>query len=109
MKNPPPQQQAAIAPDFRGPSRSAHAPKSAADEPSTTIANVNVQPSVLIFQSSGAECVMPIAWLSGSQNTLNPYAMPIDRWIARAAGGTSQRLNPGAAMMRSLESRSAME
>ena len=38
---------------------------------------------------------------SGSQNTLKPYAIPIDRWIARAAGGTSQRLNPGPATIRS--------
>src|SRR5260221_14246542 len=29
--------------------------------------------------------------------------MPIDRWIASAAGGTSHRLNPGAAKMRSLD------
>src|SRR5260221_80744 len=29
--------------------------------------------------------------------------MPIDRWIASAAGGTSHRLNPGAATMRSLD------
>src|SRR5918993_1888555 len=27
--------------------------------------------------------------------------MPIDRWMASAAGGTSQRLKPGGAMMRS--------
>ena len=46
---------------------------------------------------------MPIARLSGSQNTLKPYAIPIDRWMASAAGGTSQRLKPGGAMMRSLE------
>src|SRR5471032_2336434 len=29
--------------------------------------------------------------------------MPMQRWMARAAGGTSQRLKPGLAMMRSLE------
>ena len=29
--------------------------------------------------------------------------MPMQRWIASAAGGTSQRLNPGLAMMRSRE------
>jgi hypothetical protein len=39
--------------------------------------------------------VTPTAWLSGSQNTLNPYAIPMDRWIASAAGGTSHRLKPG--------------
>ena len=51
---------------------------------------------------------MPIARLSGSQNTLNPYAIPMDRWMASAAGGTSQRLNSGRAMMRSLERRSVI-
>ena len=39
---------------------------------------------------------------SGNQNTEKPYAMPMHRWMASAAGGTSQRLNPGPAMMRSL-------
>ncbi|MNH23524.1 hypothetical protein D3C79_834240 [compost metagenome] len=29
--------------------------------------------------------------------------MPMHRWIARAAGGTSQRLKPGRAMMRSFD------
>ena len=69
----------------------------------------NVQATVLTFQSSGAGCVMPMVWLSGIQNTLRPYAMPMDRWMARAAGGTSQRLKPGPATVRSLESRPAME
>ena len=62
-----------------GLTRSAHAPKRAADDPSITKNSVNIQPSVLIFQSSGAELMMPMARLSGSQNTLNPYAMPMDR------------------------------
>ena len=91
MKNPPPQQHAAITPDLRGPWRSAHAPKTAAEDPSVTKNSVNIHPRVLIFQSSGAERVMPIAWLSGSQNTLNPYAIPMHRWMASAAGGTRQR------------------
>jgi hypothetical protein len=43
------------------------------------------------------DSVMPIARDKGSQNTLNPYAMPMQRWIARAAGGTSQRLKRGPA------------
>jgi len=38
----------------------------------------------------------------GSQNTEKPYAMPMQRWIASAAGGTSQRLKRGPAMVRSL-------
>ncbi|MEL7644266.1 MAG: hypothetical protein AAGU25_09185, partial [bacterium] len=44
----------------------------------------------------------PISLDKGSQKTEKPYAIPIQRWIARAAGGTSQRLNPGPAMVRSL-------
>lgn len=31
--------------------------------------------------------------------------MPMHRWMASAAGGTSQRLKPGPAMMRSLSSK----
>ena len=78
-KNPPLQQHAATTPALRGPSRSTHAPNSAADDPSITKNSVNIQPSVLIFQSSGADAVIPMARLSGSQNTLNPYAMPMHR------------------------------
>lgn len=37
----------------------------------------------------------------GSLKTLNAYAWPIDRWIASAAGGTSQRLYCGPAIDRS--------
>src|ERR1051326_6175811 len=109
MRNPPAQHSAATNPAFRGPSVSTQRPNSAADEPRKKIPSVNVIVSVLTFQSPGAECVMPIALLSGSQNTLNPYAMPIDRWIASAAGGTVHRLNSGDAMMRSFERREADE
>ena len=70
--------------------------------------NVYIQPSELIFQSPGADAVMPIARLRGSQKTLNPYAIPMERWMASAAGGTSHRLNPGCATIRSFESRSLM-
>ena len=79
IRNPPLQQHAATTPALRGPSRSTHGPKSAADDPSTRKKSVYIQPSVLIFQSPGAGAVTPIARLSGSQNTLNPYAMPIER------------------------------
>src|SRR5471032_2989178 len=48
--------------------------------------------------------VMPIERDSGIQNTLKPYAMPMQRWMAKAAGGTSQRLNPGCAIIRSRSS-----
>jgi hypothetical protein len=48
--------------------------------------------------------VMPMARDSGNQKTLNPYAIPMQRWIASAAGGTSHRLNSGDAMVRSFAS-----
>src|SRR5882757_2957225 len=47
------------------------------------------------------DSVMPIAFDKGSQKTEKPYAMPMHRWMARAAGGTSQRLKPGPAIVRS--------
>src|SRR5690242_14455548 len=123
IMNPPPQQNAATTPALRGPACSSQRPKMAADEPRNTKNRVNIQPSVLIFQSQlaantcwrklmsaghGTEWVIPIALLSGSQNTLKPYAIPIERWMARAAGGTSHRLNPGPATIRSLESSPAI-
>ena len=79
MRKPPPQQHAAATPACRGPTRSSQAPNTAADEPRKKMAMENVTTTVLIFQSSGAGCVMPMLWLSGFQKTLNPYAMPIDR------------------------------
>src|SRR5260221_9211232 len=123
MKNPLPQQQAATTPAFLGPAISSQRPNVAAAEPRKTKNSVNIQPSVLIFQSQvvavrrahasiesgqGIEWVIPTARLSGSQKTLNPYAMPIERWIASAAGGTSQRLKCGGAMIRSRESSPAI-
>ena len=50
------------------------------------------------------DCLRPTARDSGSQNTLKPYAIPMHRWMHSAAGGTSQRLNPGPANVRSLSS-----
>ena len=35
------------------------------------MARLNIQPSVLSFQSPGAGLVMPRAWLSGRLKTLN--------------------------------------
>src|SRR5437870_4326681 len=108
MKNPPPQQHAATKPALRGPSRSTQAPNSAADDPRNTKNSVYIAPSVRTDQSPGADFVIPMARLSGSQNTLNPYAMPIDKWTASAAGGTSQRLNDGEAIVRALDSTRAL-
>src|SRR5262245_6931585 len=107
MKKPPPQHTAATTPAFRGPSRSTHAPKIAADDPRKTKNSVYIQPSDVSFQSAGSDRTMPIARLSGSQNTLKPYAMPIDKCTASAAGGTSHRLNVGEATMRSFARTSA--
>src|SRR5215472_82537 len=104
IRNPPAQQHAATKPALRGPSRSAHRPNNAADDPRKKIASVNVVVSVPSFQSSGVDVVMPSAFVNGNQNTLKPYAIPIDRWMASAAGGTSQRLKLGFATMRSLDS-----
>ena len=39
----------------------------------------NVQPSVLTLQSPAAGAVIPIARDNGSQNTLSPYAMLMER------------------------------
>jgi hypothetical protein len=86
-RNPPPQQNAATTPAFRGPARSSQRPKTAAEEPRNTKKRVYIQPSMLIFQShevatssskklipsgQGTGSVMPTARLNGSQNTLNP-------------------------------------
>src|SRR5690349_5462864 len=116
---PPHQQHAATNPALRGPARSSQPPHTAAAAPRKTKYSVYIQPSSLIFQSqlvetmrarkdmSGAQAIVDEPFTardSGSQNTLKPYAIPIHRWIANAAGGTSHRLNPGPAMVRSLSS-----
>jgi hypothetical protein len=87
MKKPPPQQNAATTPARRGPTRSSHRPKTAAEEPRKTKNRVYIHPSVRIFQSHvvvviwvrkpasaghATGSVMPIARLSGSQKTLKP-------------------------------------
>src|SRR5258708_389096 len=54
IRNPPPQQIAATTPALRGPSRSTHGPKIAADDPSTTKNRVYIHPSVLIDTSADA-------------------------------------------------------
>jgi hypothetical protein len=38
--------------------------------------------------------------VKGSLKTLSAYACPIARWMESAAGGTSQRLKPGGAIVR---------
>src|SRR5215472_4034000 len=107
ITRPPHQHSPATKPAFRGPARSSQPPHTAAAAPRKTKNSVYIHPSSLIFQShvvanaramndmsagQATDCVMPMARDSGSQNTLNPYAMPMQRWMASAAGGTSQRL-----------------
>jgi hypothetical protein len=46
---------------------------------------------------------MPSAFASGFLNTLKPYTCPMHMCTAMAAGGTSQRLNPGWATVASRE------
>src|SRR5579863_5960888 len=120
MTSPPHQHRAAATPALRGPTRSSHPPQSAEAVPRNTKNSVNIHPSSEIFQSQlvvkmvakkprsfgqSIGFVRPIALCSGSQNTENPYAMPMHRWIARAHGGTSQRLKPGLAIRRCLSRR----
>ena len=114
MARPPHQQSAAKTPALRGPTRSSQPPQIAAAEPRKTKKSVYstvtsdrcqsywvVNSMVMMLASAGAaiDLSTPSMRVSGSQNTENPYAMPIQRWMARAAGGTSQRLNPGRAMV----------
>src|ERR1700751_2229722 len=113
---PPHQHNAATNAALRGPTRSSQPPQIAAETPRITKNSVYIQPMLATFQSqvvvnsswnsemSGQAfgAVMPIARDSGSQNTEKPYAMPMHRWMQSAAGGTSQRLKPAAAIVRSL-------
>src|SRR4051812_37369724 len=116
---PPHQQRAETKPALRGPTRSSQPPQIAEAAPRKTKNRAYTMPSSVIFQSqlvvksepksgmSGGQATgsLPFtARVSGSQNTLKPYAMPMHKWIASAAGGASQRLNAGPATMRSFES-----
>src|SRR5512146_965012 len=109
-QNPPPKQSAATNIARRGPTRSSHAPNAAADSPRNTIAVLKIQASVASDQSLGAEALPPMSRERGILKTLNAYTWPIERWIASAAGGTSQRLYPGFAIecSRSRKDRTAM-
>src|SRR4051812_33907748 len=104
-RKPPPQQHAATKPALRGPTRSSQPPHSAADNPRNTMNSVNVNvsaptdqshvvvnnsPNQFVPAAQATGLVMPSARDSGSQNTENPYAMPMHKCIQSAAGGTSQ-------------------
>src|ERR1700761_4632880 len=102
---PPHQHNAATTPALRGPARSSQPPQTAAAMPSTTKNSVYIQPrlatrqlQVVVNSSPTSEMSLHdagaspgIAFDSGSQNTLKPYAMPMHRWMQSAAGGTEQR------------------
>src|SRR5262249_3604409 len=90
---PPHQHRAATIPALRGPTRSSQPPHNAAETPSTTKNSVYIQARLARRQSQEVVnnsptivisghvllCVMPIERDSGSQNTLKPYAMPMQR------------------------------
>src|ERR1035437_1688426 len=95
---PPPKQTAEANIASRGPAASSQRPKVNAERPRKTIAVLKIQPIVESFQSAGAGLSIPTSVESGRLKTLKAYAWPMARWIARAAGGTRQRLNPGGAI-----------
>src|SRR5215813_10987687 len=92
-RSPPAQHTAETTPALRGPARSSQPPQIAADTPSSTKNSVYIQPMLATRQShvvvnnsaasviSGQETEFstPSARDSGSQNTLKPYAMPMQR------------------------------
>src|SRR6185437_7675568 len=98
-RRPPPQHSAATTPALRGPTRSSQPPQIAAETPSSTKNNVNIQPKSNWVQSQlvankarpvmptlpqkvvaspgqgtavSRPCATPTARPSGSQNTLKP-------------------------------------
>ena len=74
--------------------RSIQTPPMAAERPSITIAMEKMIAIGVPTPVSGKNF-----WIKGSLITENAYTCPIDRWTARAAGGTSHRLKPGGAMV----------
>ncbi len=56
------------------------------------MAMLNVQPMAVGDQSPAVGLAPPSRRPSGRLKTLKAYTWPIDRWMARAAGGASQRL-----------------
>jgi hypothetical protein len=107
-KNPPLQQHAATTAAFRGPSRSTHAPKSAAEDPSITKNRVNIQPSVpdVRQQSSGAGLVDAGSRGQRQPNTLKPAAMPRIRNRECRRGRHQPAVEPGPARCGLLERKS---
>ena len=93
MAKPPPKQSPDAIIVLRGPERSTHLPNTAADTPRNAMAMLKIHASCVWFQSCpDSDLVTPMILVSGSLNTLNAYTCPMARWMASAAGGTSQRL-----------------
>src|SRR6185312_7771490 len=99
IKNPPAQHKAAVNIARRGPPSSTHRPNTAAEPPRNSIASEKIHPSSVSFQSPGADCVMPSSLVIGKLKTLSAYACPIHKCTQSAAGGTSQRLYTGFAIV----------
>src|SRR5258708_10759806 len=102
MRNPALKQQAEVNSAWRGQTRSSHLPSTAAVSPRQTMATLKMAASEVSFQSPGADLVIPRSRVIGRLNTLIEYTWPMQRWMARAAGGASQRLRPGSAIILSL-------
>src|SRR3982750_1116715 len=94
IKRPPHQQAAETTPALRGPARSSQPPHRAAADPRNTKNSVYIQPRSLILQSQlvvnsalrmpeplgqAIELLPPSARDNGSQNTLKPQAVPMQR------------------------------
>jgi hypothetical protein len=87
IRKPVHQKQAAVNIALRGPTRSTQVPITAAETPSITMAIEKMMPIAVRLVSKCAT--------SAVLYTLVAYACPIQRWMARAAGGISHRLYPG--------------
>jgi hypothetical protein len=61
------------------------------------------------LQSPALLATTPCTFIRGGLKLLQAYTDPMQRCMAIDAGGTSQRLKPGGAMMRSLERRVNMK
>jgi hypothetical protein len=67
---------------------------------SQSLANNSASKLISCGQATGF--LIPMARDKGNQNTEKPYAIPMHKCIANAAGGTNQRLKPSPAIVRSL-------
>src|SRR5687768_11737653 len=85
MKNPLAKQQADATIVLRGPTRSTHRPKSAADAPRKKNAMLNIQIVAESDQSPGALLSTPMTRVSGMLNTESAYAWRHRKTDARRA------------------------